>query len=197
MGGPIERSRYGLAVPPVIVIATSTMIAPISGNASAPNRLVRGLAGSGRRDHISAGDGQGAEECAGTSGGHEAGDDANGQGDPLADHRCAVDSRLPGGGVCEHDQRLPSLPVTTQHGRWILCGGLASGKSQVRSSSLTPGSDHRCRRHRSHTPRTRRRGLCGAVALLAAGDGGRSCRPVRPRQPSFSPIPPSWDIWRR
>lgn len=30
-------------------------------------------------------------------------------------------------------ERLPSLPVTDQHPRWILCGGLASGKSLVRS----------------------------------------------------------------
>lgn len=48
-------------------------------------------------------------------------------------HHGAVDPRFPRGRHRQHVQRLPSVGVTTQERRWILGGGLASGKSLVRA----------------------------------------------------------------
>lgn len=50
----------------------------------------------------------------------------------MPDDDGAMDAGFPGGWGGGHGDRLPSFPVTSQQRRWILCGGLASGKSQVR-----------------------------------------------------------------
>jgi hypothetical protein len=39
IGGPMDSNRYGLDAPPVIVIATSTTMAPMRQMASTPKRM--------------------------------------------------------------------------------------------------------------------------------------------------------------
>jgi dephospho-CoA kinase len=57
----------------------------------------------------------------------------------LADDDGPMNSRLPRGRHRRHEERLPSLHVTTQERRWILGGGLASGKSLVREMLAEAG----------------------------------------------------------
>lgn len=51
----------------------------------------------------------------------------------------AVDTRFPGGRHGHHGRRLPSRLVSSEQRRWILSGGLASGKSKVRELLANAG----------------------------------------------------------